>query len=114
MNQLSCVLFVMRGSKDEYDVLVLSIFEHNLDLHRRTRIQAGAETPRQSRASHRRGIRSRTITTDELGAVGGDGANRLAAVNERDTSSKFRVVWIARKKCSADRIQLSHDMHLRF
>ena len=83
------------------------------DLHGRAGVEPGAHAAGQPNAPHGRGIRRRAVAAEKLGAVAGDGARRLAAIDKGDPVGELGAVGVAGEERAADRVQLRHHVHQR-
>ncbi len=77
-------------------------------------IEARADAAGKPNAAQGRGVRRRAVAAEELGAVAGHRADRLAAVDEDDPVGELGVVRVAGEQRAADRVDLGHHVHQRF
>ena len=105
-NERARISEVDAGSEGERDLSLLTVREVEHDLHRQTRIEAGADPARQMRPAHARRPGEVAVATDDLEAVTGVRAQLLAAIQERGAPRELAGIDVAGQQRAAARVDL--------
>ena len=98
-------------SDHEDDILFLPVGQFQRSLNGCARVEPNARPARQAHAPHGCRVCQRTVATDELGAVSGDGPACLARLCEEHSAGTAAREGIAGEQGPAAGILLGHDVH---
>ena len=110
-NQCSSFLFALGSPKRKHDRLLLTVFNRQLRLNRRARVQASSDSIRKLRSPHRRWISQAPIATKKLGSIARYRSIGFTAIDESDAVRKLGTVRISSEYRIRDWIHIGHNMH---
>ncbi len=110
VHQVARVVEVLSRAQHERDLALLAVGELDRGLHREAGIERGADLTGQGASTQRRRLGQAAVAAEERGAIAGDRALPLAAVEEGDPCRELRVVGVAGQQRARAGVELGDDV----